>query len=290
MLDVIHRSISLTKNAGGPKNSNVVTDDAPNAAEKSINDLGSMLNLERALVKAGSDCLESARKQKCSICGPARVLPDDSCNPFEEESSGDGDGGGGEGESLAIVPVQKLESPSTSITLMIGQLPEAKPGWPLLRHAVLSEPQAPDRSSLRKISVVQWALRLPSRQPSLVTDSDHKQSGIPQGDAESPGLDGESGAIVPVGNEIVSTSPSHRNSAELPKELEGLHEKYSATCRPFKYQELLSATSNFLAGMFGSSNYCLEFMFVHFVGPFSSKIFIVDSREFDRKRREQSGL
>ncbi|KAJ0026406.1 hypothetical protein Pint_08089 [Pistacia integerrima] len=248
LLDVIHRSISLTMNAGGPKNSKVVNDDAPNVAHKSVNDLGSMLNLERALAKAGSDCLDSARKQNCSICGPAGVFPDDSCNPCEEESSRNGDGGRGEGDSLAIVPVQKVESPSTSITLLIRELPEARPGWPLLRRTVLTERQAPDRSSLRKISVVQWALRLPSRQPSLITDSDLKQSSCAQGNIESSSLDGESGAIVPVGNEIVRTSSSpDKNSTKLPNELEGLHEKYSATCRLFKYQELLSATSNFLA-------------------------------------------
>ncbi|XP_044479294.1 probable receptor-like serine/threonine-protein kinase At5g57670 isoform X1 [Mangifera indica] len=213
MLDVIHRSISLTKHAGRLKNSQVVTDDAPNSAHKSVNDTGSMMNLERALVKAGSDCLESAGKQKCPICGPAKVLPEDSYKPCEEDLCGNG--GDCEGESLAIVPVQKAESPSASITLLIRQLPEARPGWPLLRQTVLTEKQAPGRSSLEKISVVQWALRLPSRQPALVTDSDHKQT--------------------------------NKNSTKLPNELEGLHEKYSATCRPFKYQELLSATSNFLA-------------------------------------------
>lgn len=240
MLNVIHRSISLTKNSGGPKTSKVVTDDGANAA---------IQNLEQALVKAGSDSGESGIKQNCSICGPAREFPDNTRSRCGEESSG-GDSGDG-GESLAIVPVKKAEEAAiTSITVLVRQLPEVRPGWPLLRRAVLSDRQGPDRSSLRKISVVQWALRLPSRQPSYVTNSDLKQNGYDQGDYESSSLNGESGAIVPVGNEIGSSTPSpDHNSEELPKELEGLHEKYSATCRLFKYQELLSATSDFLAGL-----------------------------------------
>ncbi|TXG53042.1 hypothetical protein EZV62_022211 [Acer yangbiense] len=229
LLNAIHRSISLTKNSRPLKNSEVltVTDSGANATQ----------NMEQALVKAGSDM-----KQNCSICGPASVFPDKSCKQCEEKSSGGGC------ESLAIVPVQKVETAAqTSISLVIKQLPEVRPGWPLLRRGILSDRQAPDRSSFRKISVVQWALRLPPR-PLYVTKSDLKQICYDRGDKKSSNLDGESGAIVPVASEVVNVPPSsNHDSIELPKELEDLHEKYSATCRLFKYQELLSATSDFLA-------------------------------------------
>ncbi|KAK3230559.1 hypothetical protein Dsin_002440 [Dipteronia sinensis] len=232
LLNAIHRTISLTKNSRPPKNSEVltVTDSGANATQ----------NMEQALVKAGSDM-----KQNCSICGPASVFPDKSCRQCEEKSSGGGCGSGC--ESLAIVPVQKVETAAqTSISLVIRQLPEVRPGWPLLRRGILSDRQAPDRSSLRKISVVQWALRLPTR-PLYITKSDLKQICYDRDDEKSSNLDGESGAIVPVSSEVVSVRPSsNHDSIELPKELEDLHEKYSATCRLFKYQELLSATSDFL--------------------------------------------
>ncbi|KAL5843945.1 hypothetical protein ACOSQ4_009903 [Xanthoceras sorbifolium] len=237
LLNVIHRSISLSKNSRAVKNSGALTDGGANSIPKSVYDLAAQ-NMEQALVKAGSDL-----KQNCSICGPASVLPDKSSDECEENSSG-----GGSSESLAIVPVQKVETAPTSISLVTRQLPEVRPGWPLLHHGILSNRQAPDRSSLRKISVVQWALRLPTRQPSYITKSDLKQNSYDRGDDKFSDLDGESGAIVLLDSAIVSAPPSfYHDSIELPKELESLHEKYSATCRLFKYQELLSATSGFLA-------------------------------------------
>ena len=102
--------------------------------------------------------------------------------------------------------------------------------------------------------MVQWVMRLPSRRTLYIANSDQKQDGCDQNEYNSPNFNGESGAIVRVGmdNVIAPPSPDH-NSINLTKELECLHEKYSATCRLFKYQELLSATSNFLAGLFYSS-------------------------------------
>lgn len=225
LLNVIHRSISLSKNSRTLKHSEAVT----NAAPKCVYDLAAQ-NMEQALVKAGSDHM----KQNCSICGLANVLPEDkSCNQCEKRSSG-------RDESLAIVPVQKVKTASTSVSLVIRQLPEARPGWPLLRPGILSKKQALEKFPLRNVSVVQWALRLPTRQPSYITNS----ISYDRGDDKSSNLDEESGAIVPLGSEVVSSLSS---DTEMPKELEGLHEKYSATCRLFKYQELLSATSGFLA-------------------------------------------
>ncbi|XAR62851.1 Non-specific serine/threonine protein kinase [Bertholletia excelsa] len=196
--------------------------------------------LELALVKHGTDSSKSAPRQNCSICLPTSPLPENSCVQSTEEPTGDSE----EDKSRALVPVQKAEDASSSISLLMSELPELRPGWPLLRHAVLSDCQAPERCPMRQISVVQWAMQLPSR---------HNEQ-----ESQTSELDGETGAIVPVG---IGTGPApsdpSRSSKGLPEELEGLHEKYSATCRLFTYQELLQATSSFipenLIGKGGSS-------------------------------------
>ncbi|CAK9177578.1 unnamed protein product [Ilex paraguariensis] len=235
LLNAIQRSLS--KNAKVPNDDSVLK-------PRAICDLGSSGNLE-LLVKAGSDCTESALKQNCSICSGDSVFSVNSCAQSTNKSSANDD----EDNSMAIVPVQKLEAASSSISLLIRELPELKPGWPLLRRAIVSNRQASDCSSVRQVSVVQWAMRLPSRNCLQITNSDQVQSSCDGHPDQSSELDGENGAIVPVGNETVS-SPSSPNSTSgtLPTELEGLHEKYSATCRLFKYRELLSATLNFMPG------------------------------------------
>lgn len=201
-------------------------------------------------VNGGADCMGSEPKQNCSICAPASAMPENSCSQSIEGSSGDGH----EDNSLAIVPVQKLEASSSSTSLLIRELPELRPGWPLLRRAILPDRQTSTRSSVRQISVVQWAMRLPSRNFQSAASLDAKESTCDGDEDRSTNLDSQSGAIVLLGTENASAPPSpSRSSTELPKELEGLHEKYSATCRLFKYEELCLATSNFTAGLFSST-------------------------------------
>lgn len=200
-------------------------------------DLGIGKNSNQGLAKS---ILNGTDKQNCSICG--------SESSSVEKSSGDGDK---HDESLAIVPVQKVEVASSSITKLIRQLPEVKPGWPLLRHVDQLGRSGRQASSVRslskQISVVQWALRLPSRSTSFPAALDYKSNTSSQ----SLGLDGENGAMVLVGSEPVTSPLSPDSNFEiLPKELEGFHEKYSSTCRLFNYHELLTATSNFLPGLF----------------------------------------
>ena len=248
LLNAIQRTMTLNKN------SKVLSEGDANAESNLNSDETKDKNLEQALLKASSGSFESAPKQNCSICGSGNklLLHNSYYQPAKESSGADANDGD---KSLAIVPVQKAEAPSSSISVLIKQLPEIRPGWPLLRRAVLSDrQQVPDRSSLRQISVVQWVMRLPSRRTLYLANSEQKQEGCYQSEFKSSNFDGESGAIVPVGtgNVIAPPSPDH-NSINLTKELECLHEKYSATCRLFKYQELLSATSNFLAGLFYSS-------------------------------------
>ncbi|GFY85570.1 kinase with adenine nucleotide alpha hydrolases-like domain-containing protein [Actinidia rufa] len=192
---------------------------------------------------------ESATKKKCSICSPGSVLPENSCvQSTNAPNDCDKD------NSKALVPVRKLEAASSSVfPLLVSELPELRPGWPLLHRAILPDWQASETPSAQQISVVQWAMQLPTR--NCLPSADSKQSTCREGENQSSEPDRESGAIVPVGAET-SSSPSF-SSRGLPEELEGLHEKYLDSCRLFKYQELLQATSNFkpenLIGKGGSS-------------------------------------
>lgn len=210
--------------------------------------------LELALVKAESECTPSAFKDNCPICSLDLVLPvlEVSCGNGEEEE---------EDNSMALVPVQKLEASSSSTSLLLRELPELRPGWPLLRRAISSNKLPSNGSRVHQISVVQWAMRLPNRNCFQITNSDSRNDGVFDDQKDgSLEVNVENGAIVPVGGDEFqagsSSSPDH-DSIPLPKELEGLHEKYSATCRLFQYRELLSATANFepenMIGKGGSS-------------------------------------
>ncbi|KDP32865.1 hypothetical protein JCGZ_12157 [Jatropha curcas] len=235
IFNVIHRSISSSKSSKVLNES--ITNGALNFEE------GNDPFLQQALAKARPNSLGSIMKKNCSVCGAIDNSTDNSCNQTAKKSSSD------DCKSLALVPVSKLKEPSSSVSSLITQVPELKPGWPLLRRPILpNQAGASERSSVRQISVVQWAMRLPSRQfSSSIPNLDHRQNGSDKNEDQCS-LDGESGAIVPVDAESMTIPPSpDQNSKVLPKELEGFHEKYSATCRLFKYQELLSATSNFLA-------------------------------------------
>ncbi|MCL7050440.1 hypothetical protein MKW94_021703, partial [Papaver nudicaule] len=182
-------------------------------------------------------------KKKCSICSPVSVLPDDGkCSNAEEDSLSDD---GLVDNSMALVPVQTLEEASSSIS---STARGSRPGWPLLRREFLSNEQKPVRSKFKEISVVQWAMQLPCRLSSLyLGHSDNRDSSCST--SKSFSLDGESGAIVLVGENPVCSpsSPYHEFTKKLPKELESLHEKFSSTCRLFTFGELQTATSNFIA-------------------------------------------
>ncbi|OIT30051.1 PREDICTED: probable receptor-like serine/threonine-protein kinase At5g57670 [Nicotiana attenuata] len=247
LLSVIQRSLT--------KNSKVLNDSAGLNPTISRRQDGYQ-TLGEALLKAASvSSTENPLKQNCSVCSPGCPLPDKSCTQTHEESSDSNS----DDNSMAIVPVQKQESGSSSISLLIKDLPEARPGWPLLRRAILSNRQAADTLSIRKLSVVQWALCLPSRHLLCIEDAAKKDLHSGDNDeSQAPVLDEESGAIVPVNHETTSSKSSQDESPRsLPRELEGLHEKYSATCRLFKFQELLLATLSFssenMIGKGGSS-------------------------------------
>ncbi|OIW00694.1 hypothetical protein TanjilG_09663 [Lupinus angustifolius] len=210
------------------KSSKVLSDDT-----KSMDvDKGAGRISDNSLAKLFLDSTETVRRESCSICGPTLALPDISCHQSEEGSSGED----GNENSLAILPVK---------TIGPSQL-EFKPGWPLLRQKSLSARQHFGRSSLRHISVVQWAMRLPCRHLPYAADHDHRPDNFDRGQDQYAALDSETGALVAVGAASATAHSHEYNSVSIPRELEGLHDKYSATCRLFQYKELVSATSNFL--------------------------------------------
>ncbi|KAJ6405375.1 hypothetical protein OIU84_013353 [Salix udensis] len=241
LLSVVHGTISFEKN------SRVLNESGANEGSK--DDQYNDQILKKALMKARSNSLESIMKENCSVCGSATIFADDSCNESAGASFSDN---GGDDKSLALVPVPRVVEPTSSVPTLIRQVPALKPSWPLFCGTVLPDQKASN------VSVVQWEMTLPSGQLSLSSvNSIHKPDDSDKGE-DKLNLDGESGAIVAVGMET-ATAPHtpHHNSRSPPKELEGLHERYSAACRLFQYQELLSATSNFsaenLIGKGGSS-------------------------------------
>lgn len=233
MLGSIHRTLN--------KSSKVLNDESAG-----LHDKGSCQISDHSLAKFFLDSTELIGKKSCSICGSTPALPNSSCLQTAEESSTDG----GNENSLAIVPLQTTGAVSSTTTLHGRKLPELKPGWPLLHRAILSDTNSTGRSLLCQISVVQWAMRLPCRNLSYPADHDLKTNNRDQYQDQCLALDSKSGALVPVDAKIGRASSPERNSRSLAKELEGLHEKYSSTCRLFKYQELVSATSNFSPGLY----------------------------------------
>ncbi|KAK6938358.1 UspA, partial [Dillenia turbinata] len=173
------------------------------------------------------DGVECALKQNCCICAPRDVSKSDCCPQLNEDSK--------EETSLALVPVKTMHV-SSSISSLIRE-----------------RPASADRPMTQQISVVQRALKFPTRRALSLTNLDYEDTS-PNHEDHSSDFNGESGAIVPVD---ASSTSSPDSWTSLPGELEALQEKYSSTCRLFKYKELLLATSNFrpenLIGKGGSS-------------------------------------
>ncbi|KAJ8483922.1 hypothetical protein OPV22_016407 [Ensete ventricosum] len=155
-------------------------------------------------------------------------------------------------QSVALVPAKKPEAPAVRICLLSADSSEVRPGWPLLRKAVSSNRRT---ASSDGSSVVQWAMRLPSRfSAASAVHPDHRPV---NSDARADhGRDVESGAIVAA--EDTSSPLLHKEEHRIPKELEHLGEKYSSICRLFSYEELSRMTSDFspeqLIGKGGSSH------------------------------------
>ncbi|KAI3445099.1 hypothetical protein Pfo_001764 [Paulownia fortunei] len=149
---------------------------------------------------------------------------------------------GSENISMALVPLKTQE------------MTESKSGWAALRRVFLHGRRTTETSSTKKSSMVQWILKLPSRQSVAAIYPYQKQITAPDKDESHLDLDPEKGAIVLYSADTNSVPYSSKIFSE---ELKALGEKYSTTCQLFSYQELLLATNNFipenLIGKGGSS-------------------------------------
>ncbi|CAL9240980.1 unnamed protein product [Arabidopsis halleri] len=229
LLSVLQRSVTLNKTT------KVVSHSEEDSKEDDEDQSGGQ-NLRQVLA--------AARLENCSVCGSDSLSPNDTTTPGKLSGASDFDRSEDDDEchkEMEIVPVNGPEDSGGSITMLVRKLPEPRPGWPLLRRAVstLGQSVTPHRPSSKQIPVVQWALKLPPR--------DTKQLGYDSSEDNLSSLN----AIVPFGiNSITKKSIPDNSPRKLPEELEGLYERFSSTCRFFKYKELVSVTSNFSADNF----------------------------------------
>ncbi|XP_031503737.1 protein kinase STUNTED [Nymphaea colorata] len=154
----------------------------------------------------------------------------------------------------ALVPVQKLGAASNPIPLLMNEMSELKPGWPLLRRKFL--PNRGDPNSTSQISVVQWAMQLPSRYSAAIT-SDYKSK---KKNTSAPAFGNACNSnrrreLVPT--DCIDDRKPQKEYENLPKELKTLYHRHASACRLFSYEVLARATSQFssdnLVGKGGSS-------------------------------------
>ncbi|CAN8234253.1 unnamed protein product [Cochlearia groenlandica] len=229
LLNVLQRSVTSSKTT------KVVSHSEEEISKEEDDHQSSGQNLQQALA--------AARFENCSVCGSDSLTSHDKISREKLSGVSDFDRSEDDGDechkAMEIVPVKGLEETSGSITMLVRKLPETRPGWPLLRRAVSSLGQsvaATHRS--KQIPVVQWALKLPPR--------NRKQIGYDSSE-EIPSLN----AIVQFRtNSITDMSSPDNTPRKLPEELERIYERFSSTCRFFKYKELVSVTSNFSSDYF----------------------------------------
>ncbi|CAN6896518.1 unnamed protein product [Brassica oleracea] len=167
-------------------------------------------SLRQALV---SSCLG----KNLSVCGD--LSRSSSCNGDQDDFH----------KTVVTEPVKIPEDLTRFITMLVNELPEFRPGWPLLCRVASPDvlTNVPRSYSFRQIPVAQWVLKLPSRTNSLVSSSNAKQ-------------------LSSLNNESLATVPGGNDSMTLNFSPEGLHQRFfSTSCRSFKYKELVSVTSNF---------------------------------------------
>ncbi|ESQ27390.1 hypothetical protein EUTSA_v10018181mg [Eutrema salsugineum] len=228
LLNVLQRSVTLSKTT-----TKVVShSEEVSKEEEDDKNQSCGQNLQQALA--------AARWENCSVCGSDSLSPNDTTTPGKLFGASNFDRCEDDEchKEMEIVPVKGLEESGGSITMLVRKLPESRPGWPLLRRAVtsLGPSVTTHRPSSKQIPVAQWALKLPSRSS--------KQIGFESSDDRLSRLNA-------VGSNSITKMSSPDNSPrKLPEELEGLYERFSSTCRFFKYKELVSVTSDFSADNF----------------------------------------
>uniref|UniRef100_J3LUM2 Protein kinase domain-containing protein n=2 Tax=Oryza brachyantha TaxID=4533 RepID=J3LUM2_ORYBR len=136
---------------------------------------------------------------------------------------------------------QNVDTPSSS-PLSLRRMIEGRPDRCRLRRRIFNH-QRSSSFEWAKISMVQWAMRLPSRYTSVSDNKSLKSDASPRLNCDS-----ECESTSAVDTESLF-SFSLYDMAWPPSELESLQEKSSSTCRLFTYEELKLATSNFSQDM-----------------------------------------
>lgn len=189
----------------------------------------------RCLQKSDSGCNDQTERDCGDDALSSSLERNDSGTDLVDELPEDND----VENSLALVPFQKPQGISKSNSIVSRESSQWKSSWPFLRRIFLSKQQA--EKSSKKFSMFQGVLHIPNFQSSsALVYPDQKQNCSDQDQGST--IDGENGAIVPYGSSHILGS--------LPKEVLELKDKYSSTCRLFTYEELLSATSNFMPGLY----------------------------------------
>ncbi|KAF8405423.1 hypothetical protein HHK36_010329 [Tetracentron sinense] len=244
-------------------------------------------------------------KENKANFGDTEALENEKPSPEVVQNSEDGsrdDSGDSKDENFSLAQEYKEENPSNSISLLIRELPESRPGWPLLRRAALVTPEASGRTEARKLSVVQWAMSLPDLPSNsislLMRELPESRPGWPllrravsATPEASGGTEARKLSVVQWAMSLPNRSPpptlqrqislssdttenpfrrtirdceskSHKKClsiwGELPKELELLLRTNSSGCKWFSLKELESVTSQFssenLIGKGGNSH------------------------------------
>nr|CAD1842054.1 unnamed protein product [Ananas comosus var. bracteatus] len=131
--------------------------------------------------------------------------------------------------SLALVPVNKSEV-----------------GWPLLRKKFILKNSRNCYLERSNMSVVEWAMRLPSRYTAVSSPVHPNHKAISSDINVASSLTSNSGPLVPSETNLIKPSPSICEvEKKIPTEFESLKEKYSSVCTLFSYKELVHITSDF---------------------------------------------
>lgn len=133
-----------------------------------------------------------------------------------------------------------VDTPSSS-PMSLRRMIEGRPDRCRLRRRIFNH-QRSSSFEWAKISMVQWAMRLPSRYTSVADNKSFKSDASPRLNCDS-----ECESTSAVDTESMF-SFSLYDISWPPNEVESLQEKYSSTCRLFTYEELKLATSNFSPG------------------------------------------
>lgn len=258
-LSSLHRSGSKNSKVchGGTSKQPLLKEErtGKNEGRQNYQDLGSQS--DRCVIGIDNSLPRSTSIRSCSSCAPDSVSREEACcseglRPSALHSACSTEDAGDDFSDVASIETSDSEAASSSNSSLMLELRKVRPGWPLLHKAITQSWQATERSIVREVSVVEWAMQLPTRHSMAEVGPDHKPlnaeltTRTPATNSLQDGanLNGDNGAIVGIGN---ATSPPLRSAEpnSTANQLEQLHKNYSSTCRLFSYQELQSATSNF---------------------------------------------